>query len=559
MTPVRPDAQAELVFLPLGGAGEIGMNLNLYGYGAPDDRAWVLVDLGVSFSDPAAPGVELVMPDPTYIEGFREDLLGIVLTHAHEDHIGAVAHLWPRLRVPVWATPFTAELLTEKLREKGIEDAVDLRVVPLGGRIQLGPFELELVTLTHSIPEPNGLAIHTPLGTVLHTGDWKLDPDPVIGAPTDERRVRELGEGGVLAMICDSTNVFTEGRAGSESEVAQHLVDAIGAQSGQVVVTAFASNVARIQSVIEAAERCGRSVCLVGRSMKRVAGAARRVGFLAHVRPFVDEAEAAAMPAENVLYLCTGSQGEPRAALAKIALGQHPGIRLRPGDAVLFSSRIIPGNEGAIGALQNQLALDGVRVITDRDIHIHVSGHPCREELREMYQWVRPRIAVPVHGEARHIAEHVRLAQQMQVPEAVAARNGDMIRLAPGPAKVIDEVPSGRWYLDGTDFVPSGHRALRDRRKLSAEGIVTVALALDDRRRLRSSPVVRVVGLASPEGEAQEDSRLDALVDAAETATRGGRRGVESDLEEGVMRAVRRTAQRLWGKRPHVEVLVLEI
>jgi ribonuclease J len=549
----------ELVFLPLGGAGEIGMNLNLYGYGPPDEREWVLVDLGVTFNDPSAPGVEVVMPDPTYIADLHEDLLGIVLTHAHEDHIGAVAHLWPQLKAPVWATPFTAALLMEKLKEKGIEDDVRLTIVPLGGHIKLGPFDIELITLTHSIPEPNGLAITTPLGTVLHTGDWKIDPEPVIGAPTDEARVRELGDNGVLAMICDSTNVFSDGRAGSESEVSGNLRELISAQRGRVAVGAFASNVARLQSVIEAADACGRSVCLVGRSMKRVCAAARSVGMLAHVRPFVDEGEASHLSRDQVLYLATGSQGEARAALMKIAREEFPGVTLDRGDSVIFSSRVIPGNEVSIGKMQNTFVDRGVKVITDRDAHIHVSGHPCRDELRDMYQWARPRIAIPVHGEARHIAEHVQLAKSLQVPEAIGARNGDMIRLAPGPAEVIDEVPSGRWYLDGTDLIPEGHSAIRDRRRLSMDGLVTVALVIDGKRRIKSGPDVRVVGLASPAGEEQEDQRLDVLADAAEAAVQHHKGGADSDMEGAVIRAVKKAAYRLWGKRPHVEAVVLDI
>ncbi|MDD3836596.1 MAG: ribonuclease J, partial [Phenylobacterium sp.] len=380
----------ELVFLPLGGSNEIGMNFNLYGFGPPDDRKWIVVDMGVTFGDQSTPGVEIILPDPAFIEEHASDILGIVLTHAHEDHIGAVAWLWRRIKAPLYATPFTAFLLREKLREGDLEGEAEITEVPLGGTIRLGPFEIDLITLTHSIPEPNGLAIRTPLGVVLHTGDWKIDPDPLLGGPTDVAAIRKLGDEGVLAMVCDSTNVFVDGTAGSEAEVRSALSKLIAGLKGKIAVACFASNVARMDSVIRAAEACGRRVCLVGRSMHRMAAAAKSVGLMADIQEFVGESEARHFPADQILYLCTGSQGEPRAALARIADGTHPHVSLGEGDHCVFSSRVIPGNEIPIRNLQNKLADRGVRLYTERDHPgIHVSGHPCRDELAEMYRWAR--------------------------------------------------------------------------------------------------------------------------------------------------------------------------
>ncbi|HZZ34704.1 MAG TPA: ribonuclease J, partial [Caulobacteraceae bacterium] len=426
---MRNNTNDELVFLPLGGSNEIGMNFNLYGFGPPHARKWIVVDLGVTFGDQTTPGVEIILPDPEFIEEHAKDILGIVLTHAHEDHIGAVAWLWPRLRAPIYATPFTAFLLREKLREADLLDEVSITETPLNGTISLGPFELTLITLTHSIPEPNGLAIRTPLGTILHTGDWKIDPDPLTGAATDEDAIRRLGDEGVLAMVCDSTNVFVDGEAGSEAEVRETLNALIGELKGKIAAACFASNVARMDTIIRAAEANGRRVCLVGRSMIRMAAAARSVGLLEDVQSFIPDTEAKHLPDDAILYLCTGSQGEPRAALARVADGTHPHVKLGPGDSCVFSSRIIPGNEVPIRNLQNNLADRGVRLYTERDHPgIHVSGHPCRDELKRMYQWARPQIAVPTHGERRHLLEHAALAKDLQVPQAIAPRNGDMVR-----------------------------------------------------------------------------------------------------------------------------------
>ncbi|MFM8755126.1 MAG: ribonuclease J [Phenylobacterium sp.] len=538
------------------------MNFNLYGYGPPDRRKWIVADLGVTFGGQDTPGVDVILPDPVFIEEHADNILGIVLTHAHEDHIGAVAWLWPRLPAPLYATPFTAFLLREKLRERGLEDEVELNEVPLGGRIVLGPFDVEMVTLTHSIPEPNGLVIRSPLGVVLHTGDWKIDPQPLLGGTTDSDALRRLGDEGVLAMVCDSTNVFVEGRAGSEADVREELVRVIAAQKGRVAVACFASNVARMETAIVAGRAAGRKICLVGRSMIRMAAAARHVGIDVDSQGFISEAQAAHLPPDQVLLLCTGSQGEPRAALSRISEGSHPHIRLGAGDSVIFSSRVIPGNEIAIRNMQDRLSERGVRLITDREHPgIHVSGHPCREELADMYAWARPRIAIPTHGERRHLLEHAAFARDLQVPQTVAPRNGEMVRLAPGRAEVIDEVPSGRIYLDGGFMTPEDGEPLRERRHAATSGVLHAALVMDGRGRIASGPQVRAVGLPGDPERPLEDL-LDDLADAAEAAIRrldGDQREIDAEVEAAMSRALKKASQRIWGRRPVVQATVLRL
>lgn len=552
----------ELVFLPLGGSNEIGMNFNLYGFGPPHDRRWIVVDLGVTFGDQLTPGVEVILPDPSYIEEYADRILGIVLTHAHEDHLGAVAWLWPRLKAPVYATPFTAFLLREKLREADLLDEVEIHEVALGGNIQLGPFDIELITLTHSIPEPNGLAIRTPLGTILHTGDWKIDPEPLLGAVTDQDAIRKLGDEGVLAMVCDSTNVFVDGVAGSEAEVRATLIPLIGQMKGKVAVACFASNVARMDTAARAAEANGRRVCLVGRSMHRMAAAAKSVGLMLDLQPFISETDAKNFPAEGVLYLCTGSQGEPRAALSRISDGAHPHVSLGAGDSCVFSSRVIPGNEIPIRNLQNNLADRGVRLYTERDHPgIHVSGHPCRDELAEMYRWARPQIAVPTHGERRHLLEHVAFARDLQVPQQIAPRNGDMVRLAPGRAEIVDEVPAGRLFVDAGVLTPENGEALRERRHAAHNGMVAVSVVLDKRGRIVAGPAVKALGLPTDE-DYPLDEALDDLSETAEEALNrlsGDDRDLDDKVETALSRAVKKASQRIWGRRPVVETTVLRV
>jgi len=550
----------ELVFLPLGGSNEIGMNLNAYGFGPAENRQWIVVDVGVTFGDNSTPGVDVIVPDPTYLEG--EDILGIVLTHAHEDHIGALGWLWPRIKAPLYATPFTAFLIREKLRDAGLLDRVTLHEVPLGGTIDLGPFHVEMVTITHSIAEPNGLAIKTPLGTVLHTGDWKIDNDPVVGERTDVDTIKRLGDEGVLAMVCDSTNVFQEGVAGSEGDVKVALAELISGLKGRVAVGCFASNVARMDSVIRAAEAAGRRVALAGRSMHRITAAAKSVGMLSDIQPFLSEEQARHWPAEGILYLCTGSQGESRAALSRVAEGTHPFIKLGKGDHCIFSSRVIPGNELAIGRLQDTLSERGVRIYTEKEYRgIHVSGHPCRDELRQMYQWARPQIAVPTHGMRRHLAEHALLAKDMQVPETVTPRNGDMVRLAPGPAGIIDEVPSGRLFVDGGMLVEEAGEALRERRHASTNGVLIVSFALDKRGKIVSDIDVRGLGLPGDEDTPLGDI-LDTMAERVEQVVRGLKgEALEDELvvEQAVARALKKASQSVWDRRPIVETIILRI
>jgi ribonuclease J len=557
----KANEQDELVFLPLGGSNEIGMNFNLYGFGPAHARKWIVVDLGVTFGDQTTPGVELILPDPTFIEKYRKDILGIVLTHAHEDHIGAVAWIWPRLKAPLYATPFTAFLLREKLREKDLGD-VPINIVPLGGKISLGPFEMELITLTHSIPEPNGVSIRTPLGTILHTGDWKIDPDPLLGGVTDEGAIRRLGDEGVLAMVCDSTNVFVDGHAGSEADVRVALTELISGLKGKVAVACFASNVARMDSVIRAAEAAGRRVCLVGRSMHRMSAAAKSVGLMEGIQEFLTDGQASHMAEDKILYLCTGSQGEQRAALSRIAEGTHQHVNLGQGASCIFSSRVIPGNEVPIRNLQNKLADKGVRLYTERDHPgIHVSGHPCRDELAQMYAWARPEIAVPTHGERRHLLEHAAFAKDLQVPQTVTPRNGDMVRLAPGRAQIIEEVQAGRLYIDAGVVTPENGDALRERRHAAFNGVLAVSVALDSKGKIVSGPQVRALGLPADADYPLEDL-LEDLADDAEAALKrvtGPERDDDAAIETALSRAMKKSSQRIWGRRPVVETTVLRI
>ncbi|MEE2877729.1 MAG: ribonuclease J [Pseudomonadota bacterium] len=552
----------ELVFLPLGGCGEIGMNLNAYGYGPAHDRRWILVDLGVTFGDDSTPGIDLICADPEFIQEQAENIDAIFLTHAHEDHIGAVALLWPRLRAPLYATPFTAHLVAGKLAERGLSH-VDVNVVPLEGSVDAGLFSVRYMTLTHSIPEPNALAITTPSGVILHTGDWKIDPDPLIGEGVDVDGLRKLGDEGVLAMVCDSTNVFVDGESGSEATVRFNLIELIGSLTGRIAVATFASNVARVATVIEAARQAGRSVCLAGRSMHRIVDAAVATGVLKDLPDLVEEADAGAFPADNILYLCTGSQGEERAALGRIASGTHRHLTLGQGDTVIFSSRVIPGNEKGIFEMQNSLAERGVRIITDRMTTdpIHVSGHPARDELERMYSWVRPRIAVPVHGERRHIMEHAAFARSMQVSETVTPKNGDMIRLWPGKAECIDVVPNGRLYLDGSRLVPAGSEGLGERIAISKYGYVTASIAFDEQGGIADGPFVSARGLSEEDGSLADES-LDEIEMACDEALDGlsRRKRLDDDVVETVLvRAIKKSCERVFGRKPLVDVTILRV
>ncbi|MBA3069656.1 MAG: ribonuclease J [Hyphomonas sp.] len=550
----------ELVFLPLGGCNEIGMNLNAYGYGPAHERRWIVVDVGVTFGGVDTPGVDLICADPAYLIG--ENIEAVFLTHAHEDHIGAIGLLYPLLRTkaPIYATPFTAELARGKLQERGV-DTRFLKTISLEATVKAGPFSVKYVTLTHSIPEPNALAIDTPAGLILHTGDWKIDPAPLVGATTDIAGLTALGDRGVLAMVCDSTNVFENGEAGSEDTVRKGLIELVSNQTGAVAITTFASNVARVKSIIEAANLAGREVCLVGRSMHKITGAAKAVGILPPNLEFVDEAEAGYLPPENILYLCTGSQGEANAALSRIARGDHRNVSLSANDTVIFSSRLIPGNESAVYALQNSLAEQGIRIITPRMVPepIHVSGHPCRDELRRMYQWVRPRVSIPVHGERRHIMEHAAFAKSLQIQAALMPRNGSLIRLAPGEPEIVDEVPAGRLLLDGGRLVPEAAEGLIQRRRLAVAGVIMATMCLDDSGAIVDGPVIAVKGLSETDGRIADES-LEPLDEAAARALEGIKRRDRLDdeiVEKVVGRALRKACDIEFGIRPLIEVIVL--
>ncbi len=548
----------ELVFLPLGGSGEIGMNLNLFGFGPSHDRKWIIVDIGVSFGDLSTPGVEIIMPDIEFIEEYRDNLLGIVLTHGHEDHMGGLARLWSRLKCPVYATPFTMYLVKDRLGEANLLDVVELHEMPLKSRFQLGPFDLEYVTITHSIPEPNGLAIRTPAGLVLHTGDWKIDEDPQIGEATDVKKLNALRDEGVLAMICDSTNALSPGRAGSEGDVRRELIKLVGEfESRGIAVASFASNVARLESIMMAAKENDRVVCLVGRSMRRMVGAARSVGLLSGVGPIIDEEEARALPSGHVLYICTGSQGESRAALSRIANGERRNIKFTRGDVVIFSSKIIPGNEKSIFRLQNSLAEDGVHIVTEKDRAIHVSGHPYQDELKQMYDWVKPHIAIPVHGERRHLLEHAKLAKGWGVPHAYDPHNGEMIRLSQDGAEVIDIVPSGRLHEDAGQIVRADDNGLRLRRKMAYAGHITVSLVYNSKGKIISGPEPRISGFPEGPNGAFIDGLLDDVADLTEDVFRSipsKARQDEDTVEDRIRSKIKRMVNTRTDKRAIVEV-----
>ena len=486
----------ELLFCPLGGSGEIGMNMNLFAYGKPDNQKWIIVDVGVTFADDTVPGVDIIYPDPGFIIDKKDDLLGIVLTHAHEDHIGAIAHVWPKLKCKIYATPFTSVLITEKFKEKKIDITGYLKIVELNSTINLDPFKIEFVTLTHSILEPNGLRIQTPAGNILHTGDWKCDPDPLIGGNINSERLKEIGNEGVLAMICDSTNVFSAGRAGSELDVRKNLLKVFERLKKRIIVTSFASNVARMETVFYCAEQTGRHISLVGRSMHRIFKAARQCGYLKNVIDPIDSRDAKNISREKIVYLCTGSQGEPMGAMNRIVKYTHPDVYIERNDAVVFSSKIIPGNEKKLYKLHNNLVKEGIEVISEDNEYIHVSGHPNREDLRDMYNWIKPKAVIPVHGEHRHMIEHIEFAKEMQVKYPVQVENGDIVKLYPGEKpEVYDKAPSGRVYLDGNVPVEEDSRSIKERRNISSNGFLEATIMITPKGNIHNKPLVTFRGL----------------------------------------------------------------
>jgi ribonuclease J len=549
---VTESSNDDFAFVPLGGTGEIGMNFNLYRC----RERWLAVDCGIGFAGPAFPEAEILVPDPGFIAARRAALLGLVITHAHEDHIGAVAHLWPRLRCPVYATPFAAAMLRRKLAEAQLLAEVTLHIVPPGGEIDLAPFRLRLIPVAHSIPEAQALAIETPAGLILHTGDWKLDPTPLVGPPTDEAALAALGERGVLAMICDSTNAMVEGHSGSEAEVRRNLAALIRDMTGRIAVTCFASNVARIESVALAARAAGRSVALVGRSLRNLDAAARASSYFATLPPFLSEDAAEEIPDDNLLLLVTGSQGEPRSALARIAADTHPRIAFGEGDTVLFSSRVIPGNERAIGLVQDNLVRRGVRVMTEADHMVHVSGHPARDELRRLYRLVRPRYAVPVHGEWRHLTAHAELAREMGA-RPILIEDGDVITFGPGEPAVNESVPVGRFAVDGKRLVPLAGVVMAARRQMLRDGVVVASLAVDQAGRLRGRAQISAPGLLAPDDEemlAVADDFAATLADLSPAL-----RQDETGLVDAARAALRRVLGRRLQKRPQVEIHVLRV
>ena len=550
----------ELVFIPFGGVGEIGMNLALYGLGSSRGGEWLCVDMGVSFADELLPGIDLIMPDISFLEDERKNLAGIVLTHAHEDHFGAIFDLWPRLRVPVYATPFTAALMAAKKEgELGAPD-IPVRVVQPGSRVQIGSFNVEFIPVAHSIPESNALAIRTPLGMVVHTGDWKLDPAPIIGQPTDEKKFRALGEEGVRAVVCDSTNAVREGESPSESEVAKSLNEIVKQAKGRVALTTFASNVARLRSAALAAAEAGREVVVVGRAMERVINVARELALLDGVPPFRGADAYHALPRNRVMVLLTGSQGEPRAALARIASDDHPEISLDAGDTLIFSSRTIPGNEKAVNRIVNAMIDIGIEVITDRNKLVHVSGHPRRGELARMYEWLKPDVVVPVHGEALHLSENAALARSIGIKEVVICGDGDVVRLAPGPAQVIDELPAGRLYRDGNLLIDAESRTVAERRKLGFAGVVSIAVAVSGRGDLVGDPWIEMTGLpvAASTDKTMQEIVADAVEDALTNLPKGRRRDPGA-IEQAIERSVRGSVNAVWGKKPLCHVMIIQV
>jgi ribonuclease J len=554
-------AQNELVFAPLGGIGEIGMNLSIYGFGDQRRRQWLIVDCGVSFaSEELLPGIDLILPDIRFLIEERKNIVGLVITHGHEDHIGALIDLWPRLKVPLYATPFTAALFEAKRLSEPGAPQIPVKVVPLGGRLNLGPFTVDFINVAHSIPESNALAIRTPAGIVLHTGDWKIDPTPLIGQPTDQARLTALGDEGVLALVGDSTNAVREGRSPSESDVARTLAELIRTAPARVAVTTFASHVGRIRAVADAARAVDREVVLVGRAMERVTQVARETGYLDGVQDFRSMESYGYLPPDKVLALCTGSQGEPRAALSRIAEDEHPEVTLAKGDRVIFSSRAIPGNEKAVARVINGLVSQGVEVITDRTHLVHVSGHPRRAELLDMIAWVRPKILIPAHGEALHLNEHAELGRRAGVPHVLVCRNGDLVRLAQDGAQIIDEVPSGRLYKDGSILINAEAKTVAARRRLSFSGIVTVALALSEKGTLVADPEIELIGIPETDagGASMNEIARDAVEQAFESMPKPRRRDADA-VAEAVRRAVRGAIAQRWNKKPICHVHVLEV
>ena len=550
----------EFIFCPLGGSGEIGMNMNLFAYGNPENRKWIIVDIGVTFADDTIPGIDLIYPDPGFIVDKKNDLIGLVLTHAHEDHIGAIAHIWPKLLCNIYATPFTSVLIKEKFKEKKIDVGNKLKIVELNGRVELGPFKIEFVTLTHSILEPNGLRIETPVGSVLHTGDWKCDPNPLIGETINEKKLKEIGEKGVLAMICDSTNVFSPGRAGSELDVRNSLLKIMRSKQKRIIVTSFASNVARMESIFYCAKKIGRQISLVGRSMHRIYKAAKQCGYLNNLIEPLDSREAKKISRGKIIYLCTGSQGEPNGAMMRISNYIHPDVLIESGDTVIFSSKIIPGNERKLYKLHNQLVKNSIDVISEENEFVHVSGHPNREDLKDMYNWVKPKSIIPVHGEHRHMFEHINFAKEMQVPYPVKVENGDIVQLYPGEKpQVTDKAPSGRMYVDGNISVGEESQSIKDRINLSYNGFLEITIIVNNIGLMVKKPIISFRGIPSNEENSNFIFDLEDKIKNICKTFSLKKSYQEQNLIEALKTNCRKTVKEKTGKRPYTNVNLVRI
>ena len=549
----------ELLFCPLGGAGEIGANMNLYGYGNPGEHKWIMVDIGVTFADDTLPGIDLIYPDPGFIVDKKDSLLGIVVTHAHEDHIGAIAHLWPMLKCNIYATPFTAVLIQEKFREKHVDISNYLKIVELNGVVDLDPFLIEYVAMTHSILEPNGLRIKTPAGVVLHTGDWKIDENPMVGKNIDVDRLKQIGKEGVLAMVCDSTNIFTVGRSGSEETVRRSLLKIMERLKKRIVMTSFASNVARMETIFYCAEKTGRQISLVGRSMHRIFKAARQCGYLKNIIDPIDPREAKNISREKIVYLCTGSQGEPMGAMMRISNYTHPDVFIEKGDAIIFSSKIIPGNEKKLYKLHNQLVKDGMEVISEENEFVHVSGHPNRDEMKDMYNWIKPKCVIPVHGEHRHLIEHINFAKEMQVPHPVLVENGDIVKIFPGDKpKVYDKAPTGRLYLDGNISVHEQSQSIKDRKNLSSNGYLEVTILINSKGNIHDNPILSFRGLPINE-EDEFTYELEGEIEKITKSFKIGSRKQEHNLIDALKIACRKFTKEKIGKKPYTNINLVNI
>ena len=550
----------QLIFCPLGGSGEIGMNMNLFAYGRPDNQKWLIVDIGVTFADDTLPGINLIYPDPGFIIDKKDDLLGIILTHAHEDHIGAIVHIWPQLKCNIYATPFTSVLIKEKFKEKKIEIGNNLKIVDLNGTVKLGPFKIEFITLTHSILEPNGLSIETPVGTILHTGDWKCDPNPLIGNTINEKRLKQIGAQGVLAMICDSTNIFNPGRAGSELDVRQSLLKIMQNKNKRIIVTSFASNVARMETIFYCAKKIERQISLVGRSMHRIYKAARQCGYLKNVIDPIDSREAKKISREKIVYLCTGSQGEPMGAMMRIAHYVHPDVFIEKDDTVIFSSKIIPGNEKKLYSLHNQLVKNGIEVISEENEFVHVSGHPNQEDLKDMYNWVKPKAIIPVHGEHRHMMEHINFAKEMQVPYPVQIENGDIVQIYPGnEPHVVDKAPVGRMYIDGNISISEDSQSLKERKNLANNGYLEVTIIINNKGKVIKKPIFSFRGLPI---ESQNDDFIFDLEDEVKKTSRTfslNNTKQENILIEELKKNCRKLVKEKTGKKPYTNINLVRI